>query len=254
MNQQPDKFFHDKLHGYQKPASGEAWNRIASNLQKKRRDVIWMRAAAAVALLATASILLYPRMAADPATLIAEKNTAEQGTENNALTPSDTATHPQRNADAHREPIAANPDEAPARNKASKPAKQVPKQKQVNSAHEPEVTSTESVEVTQTAPIDIIPENNVAAAFDENTADRVDSQKSQKVTIVFTAEEVNEKYLVKNSDAEATPETEETSGLKKLLDKAYDLKHNRDFLGELRQKKNEILAMNFKNEKRTQND
>jgi hypothetical protein len=37
--------------------------------------------------------------------------------------------------------------------------------------------------------------------------------------------------------------------LRKLLDKAYDLKHNQDPLGDLRQKKNEIFALNFKNDK-----
>jgi hypothetical protein len=91
--------------------------------------------------------------------------------------------------------------------------------------------------------------------MEEKTADTIDNNESpQNVTIIFTTEEVNEKYLAKNTDAEATPTSEETSGLRKLLDKAYDLKTNRDFLGELRQKKNEILAMNFKNDKHTQND
>jgi hypothetical protein len=53
--------------------------------------------------------------------------------------------------------------------------------------------------------------------------------------------------------AEATPELKKPSTLKKLLDKAYDLKHNQDAFGELRQKKNEILALNFKNEKQQRN-
>ena len=35
----------------------------------------------------------------------------------------------------------------------------------------------------------------------------------------------------------------------KLLKKANDLKNNHDPMGELRQKKNEILALNFKGEK-----
>jgi hypothetical protein len=37
------------------------------------------------------------------------------------------------------------------------------------------------------------------------------------------------------------------------LQKASDLKSNQDPFGDLREKKNEILALNFKNEKRGQN-
>ncbi len=112
----------------------------------------------------------------------------------------------------------------------------------------------EDKETLEAATIRAIPDNTVAT-IEKKNADTIDDNESPRnVTIVFTAEEVNEKYLAKNTEAQATPVGEETSGLRKLLDKAYDLKHNRDFLGELRQKKNEILAMNFKNDKRTQND
>jgi hypothetical protein len=60
---------------------------------------------------------------------------------------------------------------------------------------------------------------------------------------------VNAKYLDKKSLAEATSNEKKPSRLRKLLDKAYDLKHNQEPFADLRQKKNEILALNFKNEK-----
>jgi hypothetical protein len=62
------------------------------------------------------------------------------------------------------------------------------------------------------------------------------------------------KYLDKKSLAQATSGEKKPSTLRKLLDKAYDLKHNQDPFGDLRQKKNEILALNFRSEKqRSQN-
>lgn len=253
MNQQPDKFFHEKLHGYQKPVSPEAWSKVAGNLQKRRRDIIWMRAAAAIALLATVGILLYPRTP-DPASLIAGSKTPEQQAETRTPTPRDTATDSQPIAHEKRDSSVVIPDETPTRSQTAKPRMRVPKVPQVNpSAHEPKIA--EAVEETaETTPLHIVTDNAVAIV-EEKTADTIDNKESpQNVTIIFTTEEVNEKYLAKNTDAEATPTSEETSGLRKLLDKAYDLKHNRDFLGELRQKKNEILAMNFKNDKHTQND
>ncbi len=253
MNQQPDKFFHEKLHGYQKPVSPKAWSKVADNLEKKRRGIIWMRAAAAVALLATAGILLYPPTP-DPASLIAKSKTPEQQAETSTPTKRDTAIDQQPIAQEKRDRSVVIPDETPSRTQATKPRMRVPKEPQVNpSVHEPKIA--EAVEETaETTPLHVLADNAVAI-LEEKTADTINNNESpQNVTIIFTTEEVNEKYLAKNTDAEATPTSEETSGLKKLLDKAYDLKHNRDFLGELRQKKNEILAMNFKNDKHTQND
>jgi hypothetical protein len=51
------------------------------------------------------------------------------------------------------------------------------------------------------------------------------------------------------SGNDATPEDKKPSTLKKLLRKANELTNNQDPLGDLRQKKNEILALNFKSDK-----
>jgi hypothetical protein len=77
-------------------------------------------------------------------------------------------------------------------------------------------------------------------------------QETQNITLVYSAKEVDD-YLDKNALAQATSKDKKPSTLKKLLQKANDLKNNQDPFGELRQKKNEILALNFKNEKRGQN-
>jgi hypothetical protein len=74
----------------------------------------------------------------------------------------------------------------------------------------------------------------------------------KKIVITITAAE-SEKYLDKVALAEATSDEKKPSTFQKLLKKADDLKNNQDPFGELRQRKNEILALNFKNEKRGQN-
>jgi hypothetical protein len=74
------------------------------------------------------------------------------------------------------------------------------------------------------------------------------SAEEQPITLVFTADEADG-YLDKKALTEATSDDKKPSTLKKLLKKAHDLKNNQDPLGELRQKKNEILALNFKSEK-----
>jgi hypothetical protein len=88
----------------------------------------------------------------------------------------------------------------------------------------------------------------IVAVQEENQTPEVKKQ-NRSITIILAAEEVNEKYLDKKSLAEATHEEKKSSTFKKLLDKANNLKHNQDAIGEIRQKKNEILALNFRNDK-----
>ena len=74
---------------------------------------------------------------------------------------------------------------------------------------------------------------------------------TKPLTLTYSVEQVSG-YLVKNDEPQATPDDEKPSTLKKLLHKANDLKTNQEPFGDLRQKKNEILALNFMNEKRGQ--
>ena len=59
MNQQPDKIFRDRLQGYEKPASPEAWKRIAGNIHKKNEKALWLKIAAAILMIAVAGVFLY---------------------------------------------------------------------------------------------------------------------------------------------------------------------------------------------------
>lgn len=119
MNQQPDKFFREKLHGYQKPVSPEAWSRISQNLDKKNRTSLWLKVAASVLLLATTGILLYPRLNNDN-----NENRAAISTD---VTPAPAdqpkVTHPTPLADATQtETKKAQDRETPQRPKHRKPA------------------------------------------------------------------------------------------------------------------------------------
>ena len=247
MNQQPDKFFRDKLHGYQKSVSPEAWNRISQNLDHKNRRGLWLKVAASIALLATTGILLYPTLRSDNTIAITEKVTPatvdKEATVTSPPVIADT-TQPAEKNDAHQ----TNKTTLRPRQTIHKNKPQIKK-----SATAPE----EPLQIPEVASTDIQPpqqpkENEPVVAT--ASAEEKIVEQSSGVTIVFSAEEVN-KYVTKNEDTGATTHDKSSSTFKKLLDKAYDLKHNQDPLGGLRQKKNEILAMNFRNEKeRTQND
>mgnify|MGYP000651519786 CR=1 FL=1 len=244
MNQQPDKLFHEKLHGYSQPVSSGTWNRISEIACRKTGPNFRIRIAATVLLLVTSGIFFYPALrkkAADP--LSGNKGFPENQkraevkshSANNAQVdpPVDRMHHVME--DAARLPVVTQANDGTR-------ADRVP------------VNDQENAVSIINLPDDHDMENSSSLVFTQPPL-KEHTSKAKNIKIVFTIEEVNEKYFGKIKDAEATPVAKETSGIKKLLDKAYELKNNQDLLGDLRQRKNEILAVNFKNEKeRTEND
>lgn len=249
MDQQPDKLFRDKLEGYDQAVPTQAWNRVSANVATRRTSVWWL-SAAAVALIASAAVFIYPlkkestglvdkiaERRHEQSTVTRESDSVAAGPEGNAVQKESTTPSPVVMTDTADEPV---------RKKNAAPEQQ--KQHPVENGNLPIIPLPESEPVAMTEDEAILPPAT------EETGQQPNSSR-KTVTIVFGAEEVNEKYLAKTSQHQATSDEQEASTLKNMLDKAYDLTHNQNPLGELRQKKNEILAMNFRKEKpRTQND
>lgn len=245
MNQQPDKLFRENLQGYQVPVPPEAWKRISANLQKPSSKKVWLKIAAALLVLALAAVFL---------TVVDEheaKNIArkvEMPAKEPSKHPASAVTDPSGEQD---QSLATRESRAVIKTIPGRKTPPSPPEKQAVHSAEPPVNTA-----TDARAEDLPPTNEVQAApLQPEQASTLREPVAQaeggeaRVKIVFTAEEVNEKYLEAGDPTDATPEDKKTSSLRKLLDKAYDLKHNQDPLGELRQKKNEILAFNFKNER-----
>ncbi len=110
----------------------------------------------------------------------------------------------------------------------------------MSSSKDPVVKMTESKSASQAT---ITNEISIAEAASD----------IKRSNITYTAEEVNAKYLKKESTAEATPEKKNTSGLQKVIDLALDLKNEGSVLGDIREKKNEWLSFNIPTNKRETN-
>lgn len=256
MNQQPDKLFRDKLEGFHKPAPSAAWNKIEAGLQKKNNKAIWLRVAAAVLIVAVAAFLIWannstttsPQIAKDSdnqkETPVQKENKVEINTDKK-----ETIEEPEQGTS-----IASTTPEKIKRRRKNQPVgtKSVEAPVVVEEpAIEELISFTPSVgnSVDSSDIVTPIVEDVIVA---QNTIEQ--SQESdQSRVLVFSVEEVDAKYLDKEALAKATSAQKKSSTFRKLLNKAYDLKNNQDPFGELRQKKNEILALNFKSEKRSQN-
>jgi hypothetical protein len=265
MNQQPDKLFRGKLYNYQQPASSNAWNKIDAQLDKKNNKFLWLKVAAAILLLAVAAFILWPHNPDQTRVANTDVKPETQQPKNSK----DIVVSPEKASPAgplttvdHNKKDLHRTSEKNNKQKSVDVKKEKVKEIETIPPHVVQTDQTsENIAHVQN---DIVEESEIISphqistaviAQQENTLTEEEyTSEPEGVTLVYSADEVNEKYLNKKSMAEATSEKKKPSTLRKLLDKAYDLKHNQDPFGDLRQKKNEILALNFKNEKqRSQN-
>jgi len=268
MNQQPDKLFRDKLENYQKAALPSAWDKIALAQSKRTRNIAWMKIAASLLLVAAAGAtwmwtnrdasMLETTVAQSGKDLPAPSNAnppqetispapASKGTTPLSGAAGSSTNHSGKKITTQRIP-AARQETARLEAVADK---KVPVETPYNGIDTREPSSgimnipsaAPALTSAEPAGSDVLNSSNVASDKTEvNTA---------TVTLTYSAEDVAA-YLDKNLSDDATDDEKKQSTLKKLLKKANDLKTNQDTFGELRQRKNEILALNFKTDKRGQ--
>jgi len=219
MTSQPDKLFRDKLENFQHPAPAGAWDKIEHNLSRPDKKIIWMRIAAGIVLLAAAAIVLWP-------------------------------------AGEDKQRIAVGPDEKPALRKETHENSATPENKN-EEIIEPDVAKTEHRIVEKQRPsVTPVPEKNevkqnlIVIPVPEQQelvaeADVPEEKEIPSTTIVYTAADVNAKFLKKKLPPRATPQPEDASHIQKLIGLAYAAKNSETGLGDLRKKKDDILALNF---------
>lgn len=261
MNQQqPDKLFRDKLEHFSRPAPAGSWEKMEARLDKKSIAAMWWRVAASVVLLAAATYALWTFSRPSPGNP-QQANTDKRPAGDHRVVPH--APLEATGGAAHQEPsgettapanMAAQTTEKLLRDDRTRQdslraSSNAPSGLAGVARHETVNTDTASPTAATSAATTMENETLPIAAQQEPLAD-VPTQP-EALTLIFTAEETDD-YMSKNFEDEATDGDKKPSTFKKLLRKAQDLKNNQDPVGELRQMKNEILALNFKNEKRGQ--
>ncbi len=252
MNQQPDKLFREKVENFQMNVSANAWNRVEENLSKKNSGAFWLKVAASMTIVAVSLFMVLSKQKSIDSTKLATKTKDEL----KAPTKETIKTLERKLSNPTKKIIGREKAEQKLTPKeTTRPVVKEQLKKSVSeSAPTNEVTVAQREEPVPS--IQTESENTIAVVEKAETEIPAakHATKVSHVTIVITANEADEKYLDKKSLADATSEEKKTSTLRKLLDTAYDLKYNQDPFGDLRQKKNEILALNFKSDKqRSQN-
>lgn len=220
MTSQPDKLFRDKLENFQHPAPVGAWDKVSNNLSRSDRKITWLRIAAGIALITAVSIALWP-------------------------------------AGEEKQRIAVKQDQTPVIKKDSVQQKAVPVQLEEQQTDRASLAKTEHPRINKQQPSESsvpeqhpVPEDKVSIPVTEQQelvaeVNKPEEKESSSVTIVYTTAEVNSKFLKKKLSPEATPQAEDASHMQKLIGLAYAAKNSDTGLANLRQKKDDILALNF---------
>jgi hypothetical protein len=249
-NQQPDNFFRERLANAQKQPPASAWEKIEKSLKKTEPKFGWWKVAASLLLLISVGYILWLQSSGKNNEGISKASPEIESRDLKAVEPelklSEESGAASEAPGDERVPIASTNDKKfidkktikkPIKHKATErkfvevaPVLPTPGAEILQPTEAP---SSESASHSVTPPVQVV-------------------KKSSSITLTITAEET-EKYLDKNALAEATSTERKSSTFKKLLKKANELTNNQDPFGDLRVKKNEILALEFRNDKRGQN-
>lgn len=243
MKNAPDDIYRRKLEHLQTPPPARAWEQIEKGMRRKRFTP-WLAIAAALLVIITASAVIWTGQTDNDTPGIADRQLPEsqdtpiESDRNETVSPPlpDTSADAVENGPVHQ-------------------AQQVPADAQVEISG-----GTAAAGARQDAPdapsaserdLDVGDFHATEETIPTHIATAPDQDDTTPVKIILEADEVQAKYLKRKTADDATGAVAKTSGLKKLLDKADHLQ-DQDPIGDLRQMKNEILALNFQSKKRDQ--
>jgi hypothetical protein len=241
MKQQPDELFREKLEQLSINPSEAAWERIESNLARKNRTGWALKIAACLLPLAVVAYVIWP----------ANKTTEELAAGMPLqTTPMELPNEPLMDTLHSVAPVDLTQTKSKKLHNRNLHYIAVNTALSLPTNSKSEHAATEQVEVVATEPTLVSSSADATLAFDTKEV----QPEALTTTVVLTSTEVDQKYLIKPEVLDATLADETTSSFQKVLEKAADLKHYQQGLGTLRQAKNEILALNFRNKKRERNN
>lgn len=271
MTQPPDKLFHDGLQQYQKTAPSSAWDRIESSLDRKRKRTPWMKIAAGLLILLATSAIVFQLSQPD----IPKTTMSSGSTETIVGDTSHTSDVRRETIDVRRETLSSqqstisnrqltmgNKESAGNSRQSSIGSQQLAavgelydKAEHSRSNHEQSsVSSLQSPLFSLQSTVYSLQSDSLTQVDTANEIAIADAAPAAKGTsISYSAVEVHAKFLKKELRSDATPEKKNTSGFQKVIALAMDLKTEGTVLGDLREKKNDLLSFNASNEKRELN-
>ncbi len=231
MSNRIDQLFKEKLSDHKVAPSAEAWTKVQTGLSKKNKFLIVWRMAAVFALFgALISTWYYLRND--------ETITSTQLAEKKEITIPPKVVIEKRSeivTESAKTTIAQTPkpENGKRRNEKSKVKKQIENSTSQNIALENELQK----QVEDKA---MVAEEDLIA---------LSVKKEKPIVIEFTLESISKEPIIEVAQTNEA----ESSGLKKILETALDVKNGDSDLGIIRDAKNQLFALDFKKDKTKRN-
>ena len=241
MMPQPDKLFRDRLEHFKKSPPPQAWNRVNSGLYTRKSKSLWISIAAGIAILLGASFLFWK--AHEPPKELASITIGKVVQPAQENQPEISATS------LISEPAPTLITPTAKRNNTQTGNINIA-QSTIETAHLPEEHTEEASIAGMAEAIEI----SSSPASEPMAVNDVQSSNSRSNKIIYSTNEVNSRFLKKDSapmassspSAPSTEKVEAETPIQRILDIASGLKNEDASLSDLREIKNEYLSIPIK--------
>ncbi|MEP2771052.1 MAG: hypothetical protein ABJH05_02810 [Fulvivirga sp.] len=247
-NKELDSLFKNKLENLERQPSAGAWNKIQAQTQQKKFGWLWIKVAAAILLLLVSGVVIWN---ASQDTLETNETIASSETK-----PEDIATEHQPEAESQiKNEVNTIEEPEKATSIVESIQQKAPKSEHKSNVSTPGVESKTTVATNASLPsVDeileesetLIAQNEITDATNETQTTSTE-QEVKGTTLEFNIEDFQKTQIAANTSNEVNSEegSEPKKGLSKVLNLMKDIKSDAG-IGDLREAKNEIFALNFK--------
>jgi hypothetical protein len=222
MNNRLDKYFREQLADLPTMPSGGAWDKVDARISKKNNKVVALRVAAAIATIGLLTIILI-----------------EQNTE---VRTQQVAGQTTKQPDVQKAQVKAKQTE-PALTAAAKVESktQLTPRKKLKRATETQIEKNIELQATVTPDLVVMETTSEAQIASVTSPEK----KSKRILLVYTLPPIAKSP---QQDVAKTDE-EQRTGFQKVMDVAMDVRASESPLGELREAKDDLFALDFKKDK-----
>ncbi|MBS1978015.1 MAG: hypothetical protein JST46_11635 [Bacteroidetes bacterium] len=215
-----DKLFREKLQEHSLPPGPQTWDRVTSAMTRKK-STVWYRWAAVLVIGASVATTIWWTRNPNE---IAETSSAPD-----------------------KQPLATT--QVPQTSKASPSLKE--EKKTVTKTIEkkmPQPASPSEAEALDEVIVTTLPEEEIAIAESEPSADPVSSSTEKSMVLVYTLEPIE------TAEHSAPEEVRKESSLNKVMDFARNVKNGESVLGDLKEAKLEFFALDHRKKSNSKNN
>ena len=222
MNNRLDSYFRERLRDHTTQPSPASWDKVETRISKKNNKAFLLKIAAAIAAIGIASVIILDQTTNTVTPQVAEQQPVKQS--------------PPKSETGTTQVLKAEDSAAPAK-KSPAVAHKVNTNNQVSS--EKKIVEQDATITPAPVVLEAVDEKQMIAVV------QTEKPKAKKIVLVYSLPTINKP----SNENVAVAEEEKRTGFQKVMDVAMDVRASESPLGELREAKDDLFALEFKKDK-----